>query len=201
MHPALLRVSGSTTVFTGPGMGFALSGWVRSSSTGWTAAGAASIGVRNGTSVTIVLLGTSAAGRISATTCFASCFEQWKNLGITSARFSLVITFASWMTLVMQSRPSRTGSTTSGNLPDEPGRDLPVVGRTAGEADLPVEKIEEARESEMSVHGQPVELGEGEEEIGEGAALPSGEIGDAEGPFACVHGSTFAREISPSPDA
>ena len=64
----------------------------------------------------IVRLGTSAAGRISAATCFASCFEQWKNFGITSARFSLVITFASWMTLVMQSRPSRTGSTTSGNF-------------------------------------------------------------------------------------
>jgi hypothetical protein len=66
--------------------------------------------------VTIVLLGTSAAGRISAATCFASCFEQRKNLCITSARFSLVITFASWMALAMQSRPSRTGSTTSGNL-------------------------------------------------------------------------------------
>jgi hypothetical protein len=111
-----LEVSGSTTVFTSPGVGFAPSGWVRSSSTGWTVAGAASTGPRSGTSVTIVLLGTSAAGWISASTCFASCFEQWKNFGITSARFSLVITLASSMALVMQSRPSRTGSTTSGNL-------------------------------------------------------------------------------------
>jgi hypothetical protein len=57
----------------------------------------------------------AAAGTSSATTAFASCFEQWKKRGIIVARFSEVSTFASSTTLVMQSRPSRSGSTTSGN--------------------------------------------------------------------------------------
>jgi hypothetical protein len=86
-------------------------------------------------------------------------------------------------------------------LPDEPGCHLAVVGRTPGQAHLPVQVIEEARESQLAEHGQPVEFGEGEEEIDEGAVLAPGEIGDAEGPFACVHGSTISRENSPSPHA
>ncbi len=65
--------------------------------------------------MTTVLLGTTAAGMISTATCFASCFEQWKNLGSASARFASVMTFASWTMLVRHSRPSRNGSTTSGN--------------------------------------------------------------------------------------
>jgi hypothetical protein len=52
---------------------------------------------------------------ISTATSLASCFEQWKNLGITSARFASVMTFASGTRLERHSRPSRSGSTTSGN--------------------------------------------------------------------------------------
>jgi hypothetical protein len=66
--------------------------------------------------VTTVLRGTTAAGLISTATAFASCFEQWKNLGRTSARFRSVITSASCTTLVRHNRPSRSGSTTSGNF-------------------------------------------------------------------------------------
>jgi hypothetical protein len=67
--------------------------------------------------VTTVLLGTTSAGSSSTATAFASSFEQWKNCGITSARFSSVITLASWTTFEMQSLPSRRGSATSGNFP------------------------------------------------------------------------------------
>ncbi len=67
--------------------------------------------------MTTVLLGTTAAGMISTATCFASCFEQWKDFGSTSARFASVMTFASWTMLVRHSRPSLSGSTTSGNRP------------------------------------------------------------------------------------
>jgi hypothetical protein len=110
-------VSGSTTVLRTSGRGLAPSGWVRSSSTGWTKTGAGSTGARSGPTVTTVLLGTTSAGSNSAATCFASCFERWKNRGITSARFSGVITLASWGTFETQSRPSRSGSAISGNSP------------------------------------------------------------------------------------
>jgi hypothetical protein len=66
--------------------------------------------------VTTVLAGTTCAGRISATTCFASWRDLSKNFGKASARFSSVITLASSTTLDMQSLPSLRGSTTSGNL-------------------------------------------------------------------------------------
>jgi hypothetical protein len=108
-----LGVRGSTTVRRAPETGPTLSEWVSSGSTSWTAAGAA-FSARYGISVTIVLLGTCSAGRIFTTTCFASCREQWKNLGSTSVRFSSVITLASSMRFVAQRRPSLTGSTTSG---------------------------------------------------------------------------------------
>ena len=65
--------------------------------------------------MTTVLLGTTAAGMISTATCFASCLEQWKNFGSTAARFASVMTFASWTMFERQSRPSLSGSTTSGN--------------------------------------------------------------------------------------
>ena len=65
--------------------------------------------------MTTVLLGTTDAGMISTATCFASCFEQWKNFGSTSARFALVMTFASGTMLERHSSPSLSGSTTSGN--------------------------------------------------------------------------------------
>jgi hypothetical protein len=64
---------------------------------------------------TTVRLGITAEGAISAATCLASWRESPKNRGRTSLRFSSVITRASSMTVVKQRRPSRTGSSTSGN--------------------------------------------------------------------------------------
>ena len=72
-------------------------------------------GAARGNSVTTSRLGTTAAGQISTATALASCFDRWKNSGMTSALFSGVMTLASWTTLVMQSLPARSGSTTSGN--------------------------------------------------------------------------------------
>ena len=65
--------------------------------------------------MTSVLRGTTVAGLSSTATCFASCFEQWKNRGSTAERFCSVMTFASGTMLVRHNRPSRNGSTTSGN--------------------------------------------------------------------------------------
>jgi hypothetical protein len=45
-----------------------------------------------------------------------------------------------------------------------------------------VQVVEEAGEAELAVEPPPVELGEGEEDVGEGGALPAEELGDAEGP-------------------
>ena len=64
--------------------------------------------------MTTVLVGTTSAGKISATTCLASCFEQLKNFAGTVARFSSVMTLASCGTFETQSRPSLSGSATSG---------------------------------------------------------------------------------------
>ncbi len=61
-----------------------------------------------------VRTGGAAAGASSATTSSASRFDRLKNRGRTSARFSGVMTFASWVTLVRWSRPSRRGRTSSG---------------------------------------------------------------------------------------
>ena len=102
-------VIGSTTVRGCTGTGAPLPGWVADRPTGWTIAGASSR-----TSVTTVLLGTTGAGRSSATSCFASWREHPKNRGSTSARFSSVITLESSLTTVMQSFPSRIGPSTSG---------------------------------------------------------------------------------------
>jgi hypothetical protein len=54
-------------------------------------------------------------GISSAVTSFASRFESVKKRGRTSPRFSNVITFASSATLVRHRRPSRIGTSTSGN--------------------------------------------------------------------------------------
>ncbi len=67
-----------------------------------------------GNAVTTVFRGTTSTGRISTATCLASWREQWKKRGSTSWRFTSVITRASSSTLVRQSLPSRSGSTTSG---------------------------------------------------------------------------------------
>jgi hypothetical protein len=73
------------------------------------------IGAGIRTPVTTVLRGTTSTGRISTATCSASCRERPKNRGSTSARFSSVSTRASTTTVVRHSRPSRIGSTMSGN--------------------------------------------------------------------------------------
>ena len=146
--------------------------------------------------MTTVLLGTTSAGSISATTCFASSFEQWKNFCITVGPVLLGHHLGE-LGDVGDAEPSVSKRLRDlREPPDQPGRDLSVVGRTPGHADLPEQVIEEAGEPELPVDAEPVELGEGEEEIDEGAVLAAGEIGDAEGPFACVHGSTIAREFS-----
>jgi hypothetical protein len=60
-----------------------------------------------------------------------------------------------------------------------------------------VEKVKEARESELSIQRQPVEVGDGEEQIGEGGVLAACELGDAGSPFACVHEPTVLRSPCP----
>ncbi|OLC72648.1 MAG: hypothetical protein AUG04_12690 [Deltaproteobacteria bacterium 13_1_20CM_2_69_21] len=52
---------------------------------------------------------------MAAATAIASRFDRWKNLGSISRRFCGVSTFARWVMLVMHKRPSRRGSTISGN--------------------------------------------------------------------------------------
>ena len=103
-----LAVSGSTLI---GGAGLAAgSGLVRGVSSGRNSARSTS----GRTTVTTSLLGITAAGRIAAATAFACRFDMWKNWGRVTARFSGVITRASSTMLVMQSLPSRSGSTTSG---------------------------------------------------------------------------------------
>jgi hypothetical protein len=110
-----VEVSGSTTVHVSTAAGTPRVGWVRSRPTGRTPSGAGSTGARSGTSVTTVLRGTTSAGSISATSCLASSREHPKNRGSTTSRFSSVMTLASSLTVVTHSRPSRIGSSTSGN--------------------------------------------------------------------------------------
>ena len=134
--------------------------------------------------MTTVLLGTTAAGMISTATCFASCFEQWKNFGSTSARFASVMTFASWTMLVRAQPPVPQRLHHLGEPGDEPGRHLPVVGRTAGELQLPEQVVEEVGEAEPPVRPGPVELREGDEEVGEGDVLAAEKVGETAGGFA-----------------
>jgi len=72
-------------------------------------------GSARGSSVTTSRRGITVAGQIATATALASCFDRWKNCGMTSALFSGVMTLASWTTLVMQSFPARSGSASSGN--------------------------------------------------------------------------------------
>ncbi len=66
------------------------------------------------TVVTTVRFGGASAGRSAAETSFASRFDVWKKRGMTSPRFSGVMTFASSTRLVRWRRPSRSSSTISG---------------------------------------------------------------------------------------
>jgi hypothetical protein len=47
----------------------------------------------------------------------------------------------------------------------QPGGDQPVVGHATGEPNFPVQEVEKGRVAELPVHGQPVELCEGEEDV------------------------------------
>ena len=105
-------VSGSTTVRGAGATGFSTFAWTVSVPTPIDASSTVELARPP---VTIVRTGTTSAGSNSATTCFASWRDLSKNLGRTSPRFSSVMTLASSTTLDMQSRPSRRGSTTSGN--------------------------------------------------------------------------------------
>ena len=104
-----LAVSGSTSI--GSTRGASGSGLFGGVSSGRNSA-RSTFGL---TSVTTSRLGTTAPGRIAAATAFACRFDMWKNRGSTSPWFPGVITRASSTMLVMQSLPSRSGSTTSGN--------------------------------------------------------------------------------------
>ena len=111
-----LAVSGSTLICSA-GAG-SPSGWIWGVSSGRNSprsiSGRTSGRTSFATWVTTSRLGTTAAGRIAAATAFACRFDMWKNRGRASFRFSGVITRASSTMLVMQSLPSRSGSTTSG---------------------------------------------------------------------------------------
>jgi hypothetical protein len=57
-----------------------------------------------------------------------------------------------------------------------------------------VEEVEKARKPELPVHLLAVELRDGKEKVGECGVLTAGELGDAGGPFTCVHEATLSRE-------
>ena len=94
-----------------------------------------------------------------------------------------------------------------GEALDEPGGDLAEVRRPVGEAQLPLQVVEEARMAQFPPEPPPVEVCEGHQEIGHGALLVAQQGREVAGGFAgldqvrVVHGSTLARKISASPDA
>ena len=168
--------------------------------TGWTTTGAGFNGARSGTSVTTVLLGTTSAGsnlRHHLLRLLLRAVEELRHhLGPVLLRHHL-----GELGDVRDAEPSVSKRLRDlREPPEEPGRDLAVVGRTPGQPDLPVEEIEEAREAELPVHGRRSNSERARRRSTRAQCLAAGEIGDAEGPFACVHGSTFAREIPPSPE-
>jgi hypothetical protein len=70
--------------------------------------------VRSNTRVTTILVLGTGRGNSSATSSWASREERPKKRGMTTLRFSSVRTLASSPTVERQSRPSRSGSITSG---------------------------------------------------------------------------------------
>ncbi len=151
--------------------------------------------------VTTVLVGTTSAGRISATTCLASCFEQWKN-------------FATPWPGSPPSSPWRAGDVRDaepsvskglGDLrepPEEPGRDLAVVGRTHGTARPPGAGSRTGSRGRAAARPRACRTPRGRAGDRRGrSSRRRDRFGDAEGPFACVHASTISREFRPSPNA
>jgi hypothetical protein len=110
-----LGVSGSTSVRVGASSTIERESSFTFSCSGAVADAADTAATRTWAPVTTVLRGTSSTGRISTATCSASCRDRWKNRGSTSYRFASVVTRASTITVVRHNRPSRSGSTISGN--------------------------------------------------------------------------------------
>jgi len=59
-----------------------------------------------------------------------------------------------------------------GVLLDQPGCDLPVMGGPHRQAKFPMQEPEEVRVAQLRPGPHPVEFGQGNEELGHGAALP-----------------------------
>jgi len=62
---------------------------------------------------------------------------------------------------------------------DQLGGGLPVEGGALREPQLPVQEIEEAGVAELDPPSLPVEVGEGDEEVGQGAVFAAEELGEA----------------------
>src|SRR6266542_4277133 len=85
---------------------------------------------------------------------------------------------------------------------DEPRGSLPVERGPAREPELPVQEIEQRGVPELDPQPLPVEVREGDEELGERGALALEELGEAGGELACGgHDASIARVFEPSPDA
>jgi len=79
---------------------------------------------------------------------------------------------------------------------------LAVVSGALGEAELTVKEVEQRRMPELKPEPLPVEVGEGEEEVGESALLLAEEPGEAGGLFeSAVHGESVSPVFRASPDA
>ena len=85
---------------------------------------------------------------------------------------------------------------------DEPRGGLPVERGPAREPELPVQEIEQRRMPELDPQPLPVEVGEGDEELGERGALALEELGETGGEIACGgHEASIDRDFGASPDA
>jgi hypothetical protein len=85
---------------------------------------------------------------------------------------------------------------------DELGGGLPVVGSTLGESELAMEEHEETGVAELDPEAPPIEVGEGEEELGHRGVLAAEELGEAGGEFAGVrHSAIVADDFPASPNA
>jgi len=68
-----------------------------------------------------------------------------------------------------------------GVLLDQPGCDLPVMGGSHRQSKFSMQEPEEVRVSQLGPSSSTVEVGQGDEELGHGAALPGKEFGQAIG--------------------
>jgi hypothetical protein len=149
--------------------------------------------------VTTSRIGITSAGRSDTLTCSASRRERPKKRGSTSSLFSGVSTF------VHRREAELTRSHRGldlGESRDELGRGEPVVGGPRGELQIPAEVGERGAVAELAPALLLVEVGEGEEEIGEGTALVAEHGSHLVGQFTCSgHTRSVARDFRPSPNA